>query len=86
VHFDCADDLGNGATMTWRSEGGLRYRILDDDNVIIAEVDTEEHARLIAAAPELLEALKEILARSGFNQGEWRAARAAIAKAEGRDA
>jgi uncharacterized protein (DUF58 family) len=45
--------------------------------------EQEANARLIAAAPELLEALKEILARAGFNQGGWRDARAAIAKAEG---
>ncbi len=44
----------------------------------------EADARLIAAAPELLDALKEILSRNGFEQGEWVAARAAIAKAEGK--
>jgi hypothetical protein len=55
----------------------------------VAEVWTEANARLIAAAPELLAALKAIYAytlpASHFFEGtpEFAAARAAIAKAEG---
>ena len=40
-------------------------------------------ARLIAAAPDLLEALKEVVAISDREHKAWDKARAAIAKAEG---
>ena len=44
------------------------------------------NARLIAAAPELYEALKAFMFADGHDdfEDEWPAARAAIAKAEGR--
>ena len=42
------------------------------------------NARLIAAAPDLLEALKEIVAISDRKHNAWDRAKAAIAKAEGR--
>jgi len=42
------------------------------------------NARLIAAAPDLLAALKEVVALSDRKHDAWDAARAAIAKAEGR--
>lgn len=45
---------------------------------------TEAHARLIAAAPELLEALREVVAISDRKHDAWDKAHAAIAKAEGR--
>lgn len=51
--------------------------------------ETLANARLIAAAPELLEALKEIVNQHGqFEHCMWAAhiARAAIAKAEGEQA
>jgi hypothetical protein len=41
------------------------------------------NARLIAAAPELLERLKAAVERQGFSNKELIAARATIAKAEG---
>jgi hypothetical protein len=41
--------------------------------------------RLIAAAPELLKALKEVIAISDRKHDAWDAAHAAIDKAEGRD-
>lgn len=60
------------------------------------EWSSEEDARLLAAAPELLSALQHLLRHSGIadvdprdkdkqDQDIERAARAAIAKAEGRD-
>lgn len=66
-----------------------------DNNDIVAtvpktgdsEYDNEVvyfNAHLIAAAPELLDALKCILAITDRNHVAWDAARAAIAKAEGR--
>ena len=48
---------------------------------------TERHmanAQLIAAAPELLEALREVIAITDRNHEVWDKAKAAIAKAEGR--
>lgn len=45
---------------------------------------TEANARLIAAAPELLEALKGVVRVADRATDEFDAARAAIAKAEGR--
>lgn len=59
---------------------------------VVGEVDryfeneNEANARLIAAAPELLEALKALVNcpdYKGINTHEMNAARAAIAKAEG---
>lgn len=44
---------------------------------------TEANARLIAAAPDLLAALKGILAITDRNHVAWHAAHAAIAKANG---
>jgi len=44
----------------------------------------EDNARLIAAAPEMLEALKAVVAVADRKTVEFDAARAAIAKAEGR--
>ena len=57
--------------------------------VVIATVPgPKEHAepiaKLIAAAPELLSALKAVIAISDRKHDAWDAARAAIAKAEGR--
>ena len=43
----------------------------------------EANARLIAAAPELLEALREVVALSDRKHDAWDKAKAAIAKTEG---
>jgi hypothetical protein len=79
----------------WRFDG---HGINGNDGTRIAKVsntnphqgdgrtrDTEFDAtsRLIAAAPELLEALKEVVAISDRKHDAWDKARAAIAKAEG---
>jgi hypothetical protein len=45
--------------------------------------EQEANARLISAAPELLEALKAVIAISDRSHDAWDAAKAAIAKAEG---
>lgn len=48
------------------------------------EGETEANAHLIAAAPDLLEALKGVMAIADRKTDEFDLARAAIAKAEGR--
>lgn len=48
-----------------------------------SEKQDEANARLIAAAPELLDALKLVVQRCGPNSTDGAIARAAIAKAEG---
>ena len=45
---------------------------------------SEENARLIAAAPELLESLQNAVSRQGFSNDELISAREAIAKATGK--
>lgn len=58
-----------------------------DGNVPASEVDA--NARLIAAAPDMLEALRDILSTSGQRihgrptPAQWARAQAAVAKAEG---
>jgi hypothetical protein len=44
----------------------------------------EADARLIAAAPDLLDALKDLCSDDLLNQDKWDNARAAIARAEGK--
>jgi hypothetical protein len=46
--------------------------------------ESEANCNLIATAPELLAALKEIMATTEHDHLAWYAARAAIARAEGR--
>ena len=55
-------------------------------------LEAEANARLIASAPELLDALKRLCSKFGVDDNgsprdwtEWREARAVIAKAEGMD-
>lgn len=74
---------------TKRSLGG--YIVYEDWDKPICAVNDEEHARMIAAAPEMLEALEYITANvnkvvnNGWlrEQPEYKAALAAIAKAKG---
>lgn len=50
---------------------------------IPADDDSYEHGRLLAAAPDLLESLKEVVRLSDRKTDVWDKAKAAIAKAEG---
>jgi len=50
------------------------------------EIEQQANARLIAAAPELLEALQEVVAISDRKHDAWDKAHAAIAKALGHNA
>ncbi len=62
--------------------GSLRYSWGGSD--FLTEAHREANARLISAAPDLLEALKAVLAEArGVNKAVTDAARAAIAKATG---
>lgn len=54
------------------------------DNVLKEVVLTDVERRLISAAPDLLEALKAVVAIADRKTIEFDKARAAIAKAEGR--
>lgn len=64
-----------------------------DGNQVIADTDTKANARLIAAAPELLKVVEEIVKRYFVDRGFYDVshedlaveARAAIAKAKGED-
>lgn len=75
-----------------RPEGDGDWEIiqhLPDDAIkytLIAYGLTEKHARLIAAAHDMLAALKAVVAIADRRTDEFDAARAAIAKAEGRAA
>lgn len=77
---------------------GFDHLIFDGSERYLAWVSTEEDARLIAAAPELLEALDDLIhlaesamLRANYDGGEYDIdgelsdARAAIAKALGED-
>lgn len=82
--------------MSWRSEQNPKFSVLDGDDYIIAECSREDHARLMAAAPELLAELKTAAIITPHNRFNARSLcdplcaccrfDAAIAKAEGRDA
>ena len=60
------------------TSGGKRNRI-----AVCTRVQQVDDAYLIAAAPELLEALKKAVDRQGFTNQELIEAREAIAKAKG---
>jgi hypothetical protein len=60
MHFIGADDFGDGATMTaarWRVGSKVPVNVYDGDRPV-CQAHNEQDARLIAAAPELLEALE----------------------------
>jgi hypothetical protein len=67
----------------WRVYLPTKYRrAITVEGTSAAEADA--NARLIAAAPDLLAALKAVVAFTGAHGGPYADARAAIAKAEGR--
>lgn len=65
------------------------YNVVDNDGYSIGCINEKEDATLIAAAPELLSALKlcqvRIFMLEGSENEVYRAATAAIAAAEGRE-
>lgn len=67
---------------------GLEFEVCEvwgiDHDKTICEV-SRANARLIAAAPELLEALQQVVAISDRKHEAWDKAHAAIAKATGED-
>jgi hypothetical protein len=81
--------------MSWEYEvtelsEGFAATVYDDNGRMVADHLSEEHARLIAAAPELLALLVEIDKRvifdpaSGFDRGFNERIEAVLAKAGGR--
>lgn len=81
------------APWYFSNEGVLRVRAKDDDEVVCSYAGYENcereyaNARLIAAAPELLEALQDALHAydKHGDHPEWDFARAAISKALGEE-
>ena len=77
----------------WYLHDGLMGYEIHNKNLIVAHITTEPNAvsedanaRLIAAAPELLEALEALIGADGpdyIRSKYWDMARAAIAKARG---
>ena len=67
-------------------EARVEHTVWTADGVrLIAQMVRPADAPLIAAAPELLAALREVVAISDRKHDAWDKARAAIAKAEGRE-
>jgi ABC-type transporter lipoprotein component MlaA len=73
-------------------EGDTVTHVCADDTMEIGDGSIAEvlsgkakaNARLIAAAPELYEALRDLLHEDGPSRNSWERARSALAKAEGR--
>lgn len=77
--YVCNDEGQEVATIYYCSEGG----VIGKDGIWPEQPNRDANARLIAAAPDLLEALKAILDETGGIGGPFTIARAAIAKATG---
>lgn len=71
----------------WRVEVHQATTTIESKHFTIASDVCNDDAPLIAAAPELLEALKQVLAHHGYIEGgpDFSDAWKAIAKAEGRE-
>lgn len=72
---------GDGEERCWIAD--ISPVIIGDGN---ASEDGKGNANLMLAAPDLLEALKEVVAISDRKHNAWDKAHAAIAKAEGKPA
>ena len=68
----------------WRLSGKATVRVGDAWIARVLWYNQANNARLIAAAPDLLTALKDLLAEVHFESSSTRDARAAIANAEGK--
>lgn len=77
------EDHGYKYVISKPGEGYITRDVCRMDGSTMAAFDQKANARLIAAAPELLAALKELDAKPEHTNS-WLKARAAIAKAEGR--
>ena len=86
--------LGEWHCGLWRENGNLPgVPIIKDNGLVLAHVwfnrydqlplEAKANARLIAAAPDLLEALKRVCSHGYRSSPDWDNARAAITKAEG---
>ncbi len=64
--------------------GGVWVADVHGEHVMVPLAEIEPNALLIAAAPDLLESLSEIVSEWGYpNTPKWHKAKAAIAKATG---
>lgn len=59
---------------------------VSNDNSAATDEEIDSNAQLIAAAPDLLAALKGVVSVADRDTAEFKAARKAIAKAEGKEA
>lgn len=89
--IECAPEVGGVISENYRLiTGGAECEAQADDTsqwgrecLRISGYISPANARLIAAAPDLLEALKELVAISDRKHDAWDKAHAAIAKATG---
>ena len=84
----CVEHLPDDGPSIHTDEAGIARRIAGVDMGgwrKTSRKEAEANARLIAAAPELLEALRDLLSLHPGTENKWtQQAQAAIAKAEGR--
>ena len=82
------DDMGNGSLLETNHKWGIGATAKSTYRVAVIEglgEQSEADARLIAAAPELLDALRRVVEISDRRHDAWDAAKSAIAKALGSD-
>lgn len=78
-------EVGSFSSVNAISDTNVKFRIADATNEYIGIDQSDANARLIAAAPELLEALEEIVSKENHWDGNLTKAIKAIAKAKGRE-